>query len=170
MSLFRYIFLTCSVSLGVVVFMMILITCTSIYSKNCFKVSLLFCVLICSLSLSVYLQLSPEQEEITAPSLDTNNATTVPDQAAYSDLSEAGLFTLYVQVNISSSTCTYSLLCSKSISVQVLVLIYTVIPLPLYGTLIVGLLYTCLLEILAGCTIYTSRWVECSGNILKVDM
>ena len=104
MSLFRYIFLTCSVSLGVVVFMMILITCTSIYSKNCFKVSLLFCVLICSLSLSVYLQLSPEQEEITAPSLDTNNATTVPDQAAYSDLSEAGLFTLYVQVNISSST------------------------------------------------------------------
>ena len=98
MASFRYIFLTCSVSLGVVVFMMILITCTSIYSKNCFKVSLLFCLLICSLSLSVYLQLSPGQE-ITAPSLDTNNATTVPDQAAYSDLSEAGLFTLYVQVS-----------------------------------------------------------------------
>ena len=141
----RYIFLTVSVSLGVTVFLLILITCSSVYPQNCFKVSLVFCVLICSLSLSTFLQLAPSDEDPSKPKsqdvlqdvrqdvlhLDVNG--TIPHT---SDLSEAGLFALYVQV---------------------LVLIYTVIPLPLYGTLIVGLLYTCLLEILAGLILYNSR-------------
>ena len=52
--------------------------------------------------------------------------------------------------------------------VQVLVLIYTVIPLPLYGTLIVGLLYTCLLEILAGLILYNSKYrIPINSNVLK---
>ena len=95
----RYIFLTVSVSLGVTVFLLILITCSSVYPQNCFKVSLIFCVLICSLSLSTFLQLAPSDEERShlkdhvAP-LPGDNGTTPHN----SDLSEAGLFALYVQV------------------------------------------------------------------------
>ena len=128
-------------SLGVTVFLLILITCSSVYPQNCFKVSLVFCVLICSLSLSTFLQLAPSDEDPSElKSQDVRQDVLVPGDNVTiphtSDLSEAGLFALYVQV---------------------LVLIYTVIPLPLYGTLIVGLLYTCLLEILAGLILYNSR-------------
>ena len=105
-----YIFLTCSVSLGTIVFCLLLLTSRPLYTDNCFKVSLLFCVLVCSLSLSLYLQLSPPHQE----------------DSAQPDMTEAGLFALYVQV---------------------LLVIYTVIPLPLYGTLLLGSSYSALLEI-----------------------
>ena len=105
-----YIFLTCSVSLGTIVFCLLLLTSRPLYTDNCFKVSLLFCLLVCSLSLSLYLQLpTPHQTDGAQP-----------------DMTEAGLFALYVQV---------------------LLVIYTVIPLPLYGTLLLGSSYSALLEI-----------------------
>jgi len=126
-----YIFLSGSVSLGTVVFCMFLVTCSPFYSENCFKVSLLLCALLCSLSLAVYLQISPTPDEIISEvdsileSLPNVSTSTL----GQTDLSEAGLFALYVEV---------------------LLLIYTVIPLPLYGTLLVGLSYTLLFEIIAG--------------------
>jgi len=124
-----YIFLSGSVSLGTVIFCMFLVTCSPIYSENCFKVSLLLCLLLCSLSLAVYLQISPneiilENGAVLEPSTNISAST-----LGQTDLSEAGLFALYVEV---------------------LLLIYTVIPLPLYGTLLVGLSYTLLFEIIAG--------------------
>ena len=76
-----YIFLTCSVSLGTIVFCLLLLTSRPLYTDNCFKVSLLFSLLVCSLSLSLYLQLPPPHQTTSQP-----------------DLSEAGLFGLYVQV------------------------------------------------------------------------
>ena len=86
-------------SLGVTVFLLILITCSAVYPRNCFKVSLVFCVLICSLSLSTFLQLAPSNEDPSQlPSQDAlppgDNGTTPHN----TDLSEAGLFALYVQV------------------------------------------------------------------------
>jgi len=124
-----YIFLSGSVSLGTVIFCMFLVTCSPIYSENCFKVSLLLCLLLCSLSLAVYLQISPseiilENGAVLEPPTNISAST-----LGQTDLSEAGLFALYVEV---------------------LLLIYTVIPLPLYGTLLVGLSYTLLFEIIAG--------------------
>ena len=98
---FRYIFLTCSVSLGAVVFLLILITFSSLYPDNCFKVSLLFCLLLCTLSLAVYLQLSPgHQSTFQNQTLLESNDDTIQDVVDDStvDLSEAGLFALYVQV------------------------------------------------------------------------
>ena len=94
LSLSRYIFLTFSVSLGVTVFLLILITCSAVYPRNCFKVSLVFCVLICSLSLSTFLQLAPSQLKSQDAPLPGDNGTTPHN----TDLSEAGLFALYVQV------------------------------------------------------------------------
>ena len=157
-SLSRYIFLTVSVSLGVTVFLLILITCSSVYPQNCFKVTLIFCVLICSLSLSTFLQLAPSDEDRSnlkdhVALLPGDNGTTPHN----SDLSEAGLFALYVQVEGDADCYSRKYLTTSTLMIQVLVLIYTVIPLPLYGTLIVGLLYTCLLEILAGLILYNSR-------------
>ena len=67
-------------SLGTVVFCLFLVTSRPCYTSYCFKVSLLFCLLVCLLSLVVYLQLPG------------------PDQTEQSDISEAGLFALYVQV------------------------------------------------------------------------
>lgn len=86
--------------MGGVLFVMIIITTSSIYSRNCFKVSLLFSILITSLSLSIYLQLSPEPSLEKDESLSEEqfaNATGTGNTA--SDFSEAGLFALYVQVN-----------------------------------------------------------------------
>ena len=124
-----YIFLTCSVALGTVVFCLFLVTSRPLYTDNCFKVSLLFCLLVCSLSLSLYLQLP------------------APDQP---DITEAGLFALYVQVRNKTPNPTEQNLSWIS---QVLLLIYTVIPLPLYGTLSLGMSYSALLEIFAGITL-----------------
>ena len=70
-----YIFLSCSLALGTTVFCMFLVTCSPLYTHNCFKVSLLLCFLLCSLSLAAFL----------------------PERAA--DLSQAGLFALYLQVH-----------------------------------------------------------------------
>jgi len=127
-----YIFLSGSVSLGTIVFCMFLVTCSPVYSENCFKVSLLLCALLCSLSLAVYLQISPTYTSTnTVPVVNTSDIRVDDSLSTLSkmDLSEAGLFALYVEV---------------------LLLIYTVIPLPLYGTLIVGLSYTLLFEVIAG--------------------
>jgi len=129
-----YIFLTASLSIGVIVCLMFILVSSSIFVDNYFKVSLIFSILLCSTSLCVYLQLTPEHDQVVTAGHHGTNVSHVPVRSG-SDLSDAGLFALYVQV---------------------LVLIYTVIPLPLYGTLIVGLMYTCLLEIFAG-VIYNSR-------------
>ena len=93
-----YIFLTCSVALGTVVFCLFLVTSRPLYTDNCFKVSLLFCLLICSLSLSVYLQLSNTDQ--SSPSLTTDNLGNVSTNFIITDISESGLFALYVEVRI----------------------------------------------------------------------
>ena len=103
--------------------------------------SLLLCALLCSLSLAVYLQISPTYTSTnTFPVVNTSDIGVDDSVSTLSkmDLSEAGLFALYVEV---------------------LLLIYTVIPLPLYGTLIVGLSYTLLFEVIAG-TRLASRCVS----------
>ena len=88
-------------SLGTVVFCMFLVTCSPFYSENCFKVSLLLCALLCSLSLAVYLQISPTPDEIISEvdsileSLPNVSTSTL----GQTDLSEAGLFALYVEVS-----------------------------------------------------------------------
>ena len=90
-----YIFLTCSVSLGTVVFCLFLVTSSPVYTENCFKVSLLFCLLLCALSLSVYLQLSEPDSDSQLTDLSLGNVST---NFIITDLSESGLFALYVEV------------------------------------------------------------------------
>ena len=92
-----YIFLTCSVSLGTIVFCLFLLTSSPVYTENCFKVSLLFCLLICALSLSVYLQLSDPDSPSQPVDLSLGNLST---SFIITDISEAGLFALYVEVRL----------------------------------------------------------------------
>ena len=99
-----YIFLTCSVSLGTIVFCLFLVTSSPVYTDNCFKVSLLFCLLICALSLSVYLQLS----DPTSPSepVERESLSNVSTTFVITDISESGLFALYVEVSLTSPDLT----------------------------------------------------------------
>ena len=94
----RYIFLTASVGMGVIVCLMFILVSSSIFVDNYFKVSLLFSILLCSTSLCVYLQLTPEHGQLVS-SVDQQgtNVSHVPAHTG-SDLSDAGLFALYVQV------------------------------------------------------------------------
>ena len=108
LSLFtRYIFLSGSVSLGTVIFCMFLVTCSPLYSENCFKVSLLLCLLLCSLSLATYLQISQHNNNNNNNNnntmLGTNFSAThnIDSSLGRTDLSEAGLFALYVEVRYS---------------------------------------------------------------------
>ena len=81
-------------SLGTVVFCLFLVTSSPVYTDNCFKVSLLFCLLICALSLSVYLQLSdPAAHSEPVESLGNVSASFI-----MTDITESGLFALYVEV------------------------------------------------------------------------
>ena len=97
-----YIFLTCSVSLGTIIFCLFLLTSSPVYTENCFKVSLLFCLLICALSLSVYLQLS----DPASPSESVESPSNVSTIFIMTDISESGLFALYVEVKMSSPDLT----------------------------------------------------------------
>ena len=54
-----------------------------------------------------------------------------------------------------------------SIYLEVLLLLYTVVPLPLYGTLIIGVIYSLLFEILL-CVAITDRLMNISNFVINL--
>ena len=90
-------------------------TTTSIYEKHCYKISAVLSIILCCVSLltTSSLAIHPDSPE---PHNDMTSSTSIPRIA----ISPAGLYAIYVEL---------------------LLLMYTVVPLPLLGTLLIGIAY-----------------------------
>jgi adenylate cyclase 9 len=99
------------------------LTTVKLYRHHCFKVSLLLAAMLCSMSLLATANVSPPPRH--DPQLQQQSGALLQQQQ--NDLSPAGLYAIYLAITL---------------------LLYTAVPLPLYGTLLVGVTYSTLFEVL----------------------
>ena len=112
-----------------VVLLLLVVTTTYIYERHCYKISTFLSIILCCVSLLATSSLSlskvsDENEEISQESISTANKT-----------HHSSSFTSLVEETAFSPSGLYA------IYVELLLLMYTVVPLPLLGTLLIGVVY-----------------------------
>ncbi len=107
-------------SLFCLVVLFLFLTTSQLYSRHCYKISLGLSFLLCSMSLlaTTSVRSGPDEMAVRA---------SLGSAAAAADLSPTGLYALYLIITL---------------------LLYTAVPLPLYATLLIGVTYSALFELL----------------------
>ena len=103
-----------------VVFVLFLTT-SAVYAKHCFKISILLSFLLCSVSLMA-------TANVKSSGITSNlGDPAFFDHSLQNDISPAGLYAIYLAIQL---------------------LFYTTVPLPLYGTIIIGVAYSVFFEMI----------------------
>ena len=109
-----------SAKISIIIFLSVTTT-TSVYEKHCYKISAFLSIILCCVSLLATTSLNIHDTPSNSSNTTTENSSVSSNLLPPArDISPAGLYAIYVEL---------------------LVLMYTVVPLPLLGTLSIGIAY-----------------------------